>query len=51
MISIFPITISWNTSVKFKNGINDKSGEELTPAIKAIIPGKKEINVNGVKAL
>lgn len=50
-ISILPTTISWNNSVKFKKGTNDKSGDELTPAIKAIIPGKKHINVNGVKAL
>ena len=48
---IFPAVISVNMVVKFKNGIIAISGVVVIPIIKAIIPGKSDINVNGVKAL
>ena len=37
--------------VKFKNGIKAMRLFVVILIMKAIIPGKKEINVNGVKAL
>ena len=43
--------MSVNITVKFKNGIIDNNGVPSTPTINAIIPGKNEINVNGVNAL
>lgn len=48
---IFPAVISVNMVVKFKNGITDINGVVVIPTMKAIIPGNKDINVNGVKAL
>lgn len=47
----FPAVRSVKTTVKFKNGIMDNIGVPVTPIIKAIIPGKKDIKVSGVRAL
>ena len=43
--------MSVNNSVKFRNGIIESIGVVSTPTINAIIPGKNDINVSGVKAL
>lgn len=48
---IFPAVISVNMVVKFKNGITDINGVVVIPTMNAIIPGNRDINVNGVKAL
>lgn len=48
---IFPAVISVNMVVKFKNGIIAINGVVVIPIMNAIIPGNKDINVNGVKAL
>ena len=48
---ILPAVISVNIVVKFKNGIIDINGVVVTPIMKAIIPGNKDMNVNGVSAL
>lgn len=48
---IFPAVISVNMVVKFKNGIIAIKGVVVIPIMKAIIPGNKETNVNGVSAL
>ena len=46
-----PFTRSVNMRVKFKNGTKDSTALDLTSTIKAIILGKNEMNVSGVKAL
>ena len=48
---MFPAVISVNMVVKFKNGIMLLNDVVVIPIIKAIIPGNKDINVNGVRAL
>ena len=48
---MFPAVISVNMVVKFKNGIIAINGVVVIPIIKAIIPGNKDMNVNGVRAL
>ena len=50
-ILILPAVISVNIVVKFKNGIIEINGVVVIPIIKAIIPGKRDIKVKGVKAL
>lgn len=47
----FPFVISVNKSVKFKNGIQARRDVVSIFIMKAIIPGKKEMNVSGVNAL
>ena len=42
---------SWNNNTKFKHGTNERTKDDEILIINAIIPGKNEINVNGVKAL
>ena len=51
IISIFPALISVNINVKFKNGTIANNGVVVILIIKAIILGKKDMNVNGVSAL
>ena len=48
---IFPAVISVNMVVKFKNGMIAINGVVVIPIMKAIIPGNKDMNVNGVRAL
>ena len=48
---IVPLFISVNINVKFTNGIIESIGVVVIPIINAIIPGKNDINVNGVNAL
>lgn len=43
--------ISVKSNVKFKNGTQERTGVVSKFIMKAIIPGKKEINVKGVSAL
>ena len=46
-----PLVISVNITLKFKNGIIDNIALVFMFSMNAIIPGKKAINVSGVKAL
>ena len=48
---MFPAVISVNMVVKFKNGMIAINGVVVIPIMKAIIPGNKDMNVNGVRAL
>lgn len=50
-ISTFPFVISVKSKVKFKNGTKDKRALDLISTMKAIMLGKNEIKVSGVKAL
>ena len=43
--------MSVNSNVKLRNGTSDNSGLGAMSIIKAIIPGKKDTNINGVSAL
>lgn len=43
--------MSVNNKVKFRKGMQDKIALDSTFIIKAIMLGKKEMKVNGVKAL
>lgn len=46
-----PFVISVKRSVKFKNGTKEKRALDLISTMKAIILGKNEMNVIGVRAL
>lgn len=50
-ILMFPAVISVNSRVKFKNGTKESNKLLFTLIMKAIMPGKKEMKVSGVKAL
>lgn len=47
--SIVPFVMSVNNKEKFKNGTKESKALLSTLTINAIIPGKKEINVSGVR--
>ena len=51
MYSTFPFVMSVNNIVKFRNGTKDNTTFVLIFIMKAIIPGKNDINVSGVNAL
>lgn len=50
-VSTVPFVMSVKRSVKFRNGTKEKSALDLISTIKAIMLGKKEMKVIGVRAL
>ena len=51
IISTLPFVMSVKMSVKLRNGTMERSALDSISTMKAIILGKKEINVIGVRAL